>query len=811
MPRNYRLKFAQVFCKIRQTLRLWLFLLVQRLLFNRYYQIAICFGIIAHAMIAQIWPLSFLFGLIITVLLIKHFITFRCSLIIVMLMAFSYANWYANSALSSRLSDKVPRQDIMLTGHIASLVKKDSGYTQFDFKVRSAQVGTVSIDHVRQIRLSDYSADRNYQYGQKWRLIVRLKRPHGQVNPVQIYDSEKNALVNRIDAKGYIRQAELLAMPTVSLINQINQLRQYVVSKIASSRVHPEVKGLMSALLVGVRTQMQERHWRTLKRTGTSHLFAISGLHVGFVALISAVCFKLVLQIFKRHPNTRPLQDAVLVSAFIVALFYAALAGFSLPTQRALIAIMVLGFYRLTRSNYQSWDVFWCCMMVVLLLFPLNALSASFWLSFSAVACLILIFELSHHRFKVEKSILPKIIFWCYVQLALFILLQPVTYSVFSELSLFSPIANVIAIPVVAFVIVPIGLVSVLLLLFNMLWPIEIVAILAQMLLEGASMVLLVVWWFLKQLSQFEFASVSLVSIPLVFYVFWLAMISCLLLPRRYLKIIALSGLVIMFLWRPDKLEQGEFRVTQFDVGQGLSIFVETRNHSMLYDVGAAFASGFNYAKVVLLPYLIQTGYQRLDMLVLSHRHNDHSGGRAVIENAVLIDQKITGAPVQFAHYDACVRGQSWSWDGVTFRVIWPTKLYLEEHPEGGNNNSCVIKVSSEYGSALLTADIEMSAELALLEMGRHDLESQILQVPHQGSRTSSSWSFLDAVNAKYGFISSGYLNRFSHPHQKVVQRLKNNDIEVMNTATHGGIVGTVGSDGINIETARQEKPYWRY
>ena len=201
------------------------------------------------------------------------------------------------------------------------------------------------------------------------------------------------------------------------------------------------------------------------------------------------------------------------------------------------------------------------------------------------------------------------------------------------------------------------------------------------------------------------------------------------------------------------------------DVGQGLASVVETRNHVLLYDAGAAYPSGFNMGQVAVLPFLRWRGVHSVDKMVISHGDNDHLGGAAWIDAALEVDERYLNDPDHpkaLESVRACHRGQKWSWDGVDFAVIWPPR----DHSFRGNNASCVILVSAPSGRLLLAGDIESEAEEVLVRQFGQGLSATVLQLPHHGSQTSSSDAFLGSVQPKLAVNSAGFLNRHGHPHQ---------------------------------------------
>jgi competence protein ComEC len=262
-------------------------------------------------------------------------------------------------------------------------------------------------------------------------------------------------------------------------------------------------------------------------------------------------------------------------------------------------------------------------------------------------------------------------------------------------------------------------------------------------------------------------------------------------LPAKWL---GCFGLLPLFFFHPATPQKGDFWVTVIDVGQGLSVLVQTTHHVMLYDTGAHFPGGFDYGESVVAPYLRYRDIHIINRLEISHGDNDHSGGAEAIVRDFHVQSFFTSAPKLIAHFHGqyCFAGQNWHWDKVYFKTLNP----VSNTPYEDNNSSCVIQISNGKTQLLLTGDIQKQTEYELLDEYGQALRSTVLLIPHHGSSTSSSQSFISAVSPKVAIISAGMLNRYHLPAKKVLFRYQQNHIKVYNTATQGAILIRFLRDG---------------
>ncbi len=678
--------------------------------------------------------------------------------------ASAYINWHWQP-----LDPALEGRDLIVTGRIEDLPVKRSWGWRFDFQVESRPLEGVL---PARIRLSWYDGPM-LKAGERWQLKVRLKRPHGFANPGGD-DYERWLFTRRIGAAGYVRQQG----PNRRLAESsgLAGWRQRIADFIDSGLAESPYRGVLKALAVGVQEGIGEDQWETLRRTGTAHLVAISGLHIGMVA---GLMFWLGRKAWLWFGHWRLGADqAGALLALPCAVGYAALAGFSVPTQRALIMLCAGLWALLWRRRLCPGQALGAALVGVCLLDPLAPITVGFWLSFGAVAWILYAVG---GRLKTPRWV------WLRVQGYLLAGLAPWLIFFFQQVSWSAPLANLAAVPLVTFGVVPWVLLS---------CGLSLVApALALMLLAVPVWMLDWLWPALAWLAGCHDGAWPLPpppgwSLPLA-----LLGIGWLLAPRglpgRWLGAVLLLPMVWTPLPRP---KPGEAWLTVLDVGQGLAVVAETKNHVLVYDTGPAFRESFDAGGEIIAPFLKQSGRRRLDLILVSHGDSDHSGGLAGLMQRFPA-RILTSAAAQFSSFGAapCQSGQGWEWDGVGFAVLWPEKAGPTS-TESENDRSCVLKVETAAGAVLLPGDLEQAGETALVARYGEALKASVLIAPHHGSATSSSWPLLRAVQPEYVVISSGYRNRFGFPRPKVVDRYRKFKAQVFNTAYDGAIEVRIGT-----------------
>jgi competence protein ComEC len=478
-----------------------------------------------------------------------------------------------------------------------------------------------------------------------------------------------------------------------------------------------------------------------------------------------------------------------------VGVLYAALAGFFVPTQRAVIMLAVAMLALLAQRNTRPLHILATALFTVLVIDPLAVLSAGLWLSFIAVA--LIIYTVSGRLGKLKFM-------WETIKLngVMSLGLAPLTLLFFQQVSLISPVANVVAVPVISFLVVPLALLAVLLMLIS--------DTLASGLFWLVDWLLQKLQWFFDTLAALPFAIINHAQPSLWALGFALLSVLILLAPRgfpaRYLGLVFLLPLI--FTENP-KPATGDIKLTLLDVGQGLSVVIQTAEHWLVYDTGAKFSEDSDQGKSVLLPFLYQQGVAKLDQLVISHGDNDHIGGADSLLHGITVEKILTSVPEQLSNYQAetCNAGQSWVWDEVVFTVLSP-----EGKASSDNDNSCVLQVKSAHGTALLTGDIEANAESWLVATYGNHLTADVLIAPHHGSKTSSTRAFLQAVQPKTILIPAGYRSQYGHPHKEVLARYRELNAHYLSSADSGAITVSVENGAWQVQARRQtHSHYWSF
>jgi competence protein ComEC len=717
-------------------------------------------------------------------------------------LGWSWAAGCAHVRLADRLAPSQEGRDIVLTGVVASLPQPFERGVRFELDVERAEPGEVRVPG--RVLLAwyhglDAGEDQAFtpvHAGERWAFPVRLRRPHGLANP-HGFDYEAWLLECGIGATGYVslrgeprRLAEYVARPAYF----VERLRERLRAKFRDALPEHRYAGVIIALAIGDQRAIDPVDWQVFTRTGVNHLMSISGLHVTMVSGLAALVAYRLWRRSVRLTLRLPARKAAAAAGFAAALAYCLIAGFAIPAQRTLYMVGVAAA-ALWLDRFDSASKVLCAALgIVLLLDPWAVNSPGFWLSFGAVAA---IFYAGAGATRRAHWLLA----WGRMQWAVTIGLAPLMLVLFKQVSLVSPVANAIAIPVVSFVVTPLALAGA-------LWPGDAVARLAHWVFECLMAVIAplaaapaAVW---QQHAPAEW------TLPLA-----LAGIAWLLLPRGAPA--RLQGLLLlapMFAVRPALLPGGAVQVEVLDVGQGLAVVVRTRGHALLYDAGPTYGTDADAGERVVVPHLRAAGIAHLDAMVLTHDDADHAGGTSSVLRAVEVGQVLSSltadqlAAAQARFRLPCQAGQRWTWDGVAFSFLHPTAASYADPRLKPNSRSCVLRVETPYGAILLAADIEARDETALIARGAA-LGARVLLVPHHGSRTSSTPRFVAAVAPEHAVFAVGYRNRFGHPKDDIVARYAH--ARQWRTDRDGAVTFTLGPDGLAAVAERdRRRRYWR-
>lgn len=654
----------------------------------------------------------------------------------------------------------------------------------------------------RRVLLTAYRTALQPAGGERWQLLVRLKRPRGFANPGG-FDYEAWLVAQRIGAVGYLVEgdsghARLAAAPAWS----IDRWREGVARRL-DRHAALQHRDLLAGLLIGDGSGIAASTWDTFRATGTVHLFVVSGLQIAFTG-------GLVLwlaQLWWRGPWGRSRRRDYwlgLAPALPVAALYASLAGFGLPIQRALIMFgcVVLALAAQREVGARAWSL---ALLLVLLGNPLAVRDAGFWFSFGAVAVLLVCAARAREpRANGVPGMVGAVRLWWRAQLALFVAALPVVLAVIGEFTLLALPANALAVPWSTLLTMPLAFAA---LLFEAVMPSW-----AGVAWQLADLTLQVLWRYLCWLQQVGAAAIWRPPGSGVFGLCCATLCAVLFLLPRGMPGRSWAWLLLLPVGWPEiaRVAPGDFRVTAIDVGQGLGVLVETAGHRLLYDTGPPFGPERSVADLAIAPLLRQRGVQMLDAVVVSHRDSDHAGGWPAIAARFDVRHVLHGEPAHAPDVPGapspqrCRAGMQWRWDGVDFELLHPPA----GHAENGNASSCVLLVRGRGVAVLLPGDIERTTEYALYDQ----LPAvDILLAPHHGSRTSSTAAFVARTQPRYVVFSSGYRNRFGHPHATVVERYAQGGARLLNTADSGAIVFDVqGGQVARVERWRERLVhYW--
>ncbi|ABV87092.1 DNA internalization-related competence protein ComEC/Rec2 [Shewanella pealeana] len=722
-------------------------------------------------------------------------------------------------------------------GEIVSLVHTNGDWISMDIVL----IDSIS-PHLfsRKLRLT-WKEPPSLTPGQHWLLTIKPRPITSTLNQGS-YNQQKNLLAKHIIGKGRVVSGKLLS-------HEPNYRTQLIAELKHTLKTHAS-GDLLLALVAGDRTMISAERWQQLRNTGAGHLFAISGLHLSVVSLWLLIGARFLLYRYSAVNSRRNWLLCLTLSA-VGAVAYAYLAGFSVSTQRAMIMLLAFICFSVLQRHSSSWERLLYALFVVLLMDPLSMLSASFWLSFSALGIILLTVtrhtftpknlsasldsgamaqaNLSEHATLWLKFRNACVAFWA-VQWRLTLGLCLVQAIFFSGTSLVSLAVNLLLVPWFTLLVIPLCLLSLLVFIFA-----TSLGLSAAGIFWVAAKSMVPVTAILNYSSQFEFVWLALsdqvIAALMVAFIGLYLTINVKDILWRLVLSVMLMPLLLMNLFMFAPIEDKRWQVHLLDVGQGLSLVIEKGNRAIIYDTGARYGDSFSYAERVVLPFLISQGIEQLDYLVVSHGDNDHAGGAEIIiqrypKTLLISDLDMGGESAlasefdhKFAHEIALAQQYSCrpkilKWQNLTLEVLAPSEA------REGNNGSCVIRVNDASNSVLLSGDIEKLAERALLgmieEKGKADgennlnLQSRLLIAPHHGSKTSSTEAFIDAVSPELVLFPAGFKNRYRFPNSEVVLRYHQRGIATLTSGEQGQISIIFNQQTMKIRTYRSDfAPFW--
>ncbi len=742
-----------------------------------------------------------------------------------LMLGFGWAHLRAQSRLADALPIAWEGRDVVVTGVVRGLPFEvagiSAGGTRFVFEVERVETPGAIVPRRMSLTWYASSADGAVPVltpGERWRWVLRLRRPHGGANPYG-FDVERWLLEQDLRATGTVRaQAQppqRLDASVMSPMIGIDRARDAIARHIRTALAGAPYAGVIVALVVGEQRGIASDDWVLFNRTGIGHLLSISGLHITMLAALGSAgmawAWRRAAARGRRWAQRWTRAQAAAAAGLFTAAGYTLLAGFAVPAQRTLWMLAVVALALFAQRRFRPSYVLAAALAIVVALDPWAVDAPGFWLSFGAVAALMYaaLGATEHAR---EAG--PRRRAWwaalrsaTRAQIAVTVALVPLTMLFFQQVSLISPLANAIAIPVVSLVVTPLallgGLTSV---VMGLDWPLRLAhtvfAWLARPLQAMGAWPIASLEWPVPTTAAVALALLGLA---------WLAA------PRGVPGRIGGMALLLPLLLTEHALPaERTFRATVFDVGQGMAVLIETARHRILYDAGPRYTEDADAANRVVLPHLRAVGATELDAVVLSHRDLDHAGGlqsllaeRAVAQVVSPLDPGdalLTGA----RSTGRCSAGLRWDWDGVRFEVLHPQAdaLPAREHSNAG---SCVLRVAAGERALMLAGDIEAAQEADLIARYGGGLRADALLVPHHGSASSSSAGFIAAVQPRLAVLQVGYRNRFGHPRVEVLERYAKQGAQIARTDRDGAIMLEVAPTGLAWTAWRAERPrYWQ-
>ncbi|MFM9924615.1 DNA internalization-related competence protein ComEC/Rec2 [Variovorax sp. H27-G14] len=671
------------------------------------------------------------------------------------------AGWRAAAYAQGALNPALEGRDLQVTGVVAEMPQRNEAGTRFRLNVESARWAGAADNAVErapvvpeQIALGWYAEDlaQAPHAGERWRFTTRLRAPHGQLNP-HGFDSELWMWAQGLHASGSVGTGARDSPPTLLATtwhHPVERAREAVRDAVFERVPDRAQAGVMAALITGDQGAIDRAGWDVFRATGVAHLMSISGLHVTMFAWLAAHLVGLLWRRSTRLMLRVPAQRAALVGGVGLAALYALFSGWGVPSQRTVWMLATVALLRLSGRRWPWPHVWLLTAAVVVAADPWALMQAGFWLSFVAVGVLFATDAAAPGDTRPGAA--RRLWQFFREQWVITLAITPLGLLLFQQVSLVGLVANAVAIPWVTLVITPLAMLGV------------AVAPLWDLGAHAVRLLALLLQW----LAGLPYATVSMAAPPV-----WMAAAGvaggALLVMRLpwTLRALGLPLLLPVLLWQAPRPAAGEFELLAADIGQGNAVLVRTATHSLLYDAGPRYSLESDAGHRVLVPLLRAQG-ERLDMLVLSHRDTDHTGGAAAVlamqPQAALLSSIEATHPLQALRAARrCEAGQRWTWDGVVFEVLHPFESDYRSFTKP-NAVSCVLRIGNGRATALLAGDIERLQEAALVARTPELLRADVLLAPHHGSKVEYSCGLQPDVRDSCGFSVNEGPNFRSQP-----------------------------------------------
>ena len=719
------------------------------------------------------------------------------------------------------------RENVILSGYVADFPRMGQwpdGKDWQSFKLDVTHLDPDECAGARRLRvtLSGYSmplALGDHISGQ-----AILKPVPSQLSPGALPDQGRYA-AQGIDAFATLARIEQRQADTRKV--SLAQIRRTLHRRLLAAQVSTEARGVLLALVLGNGNALTRETWEMFQRLGLSHVLVISGLHVGLVAAALWWLAGLLRRSYCwQGDRGGPLVQVL--GALGGATVYAALAGFSLPTVRALVMLCTVLLLLLLGWRTAPWRGLYLAVLLILLGNPFALLSSSLWMSAGATAVLLCLIPRENNPTPLSGLGLARRMVMHFaallrLQTYLVLFMLPLTLFWFSMASGSAIVSNVLIVPIVAFWLVPLALTGALMsfvsvTLSDIFWQLAALPIVYGLPLLAALD------------KRFEGLALQNWSLTLVDLGLICALISVISRLNRHFwplsqcpvsdrnlrhcggksgslnpwsSLLVITSFILLSFYRLSiQANAKHVVITVLDVGQGTAVLLQNAGQTLLYDAGGGVPGGFTQARKIILPFLQRAGVDVLDTLVLSHRDFDHAGGRFDLAKDMPIKDR------RGFEGRACRPGETWLWSSAVTITTLSGSGQAQSH---SNDDSCVLLVVAYGRRLLLAGDISSMQERSLVRYWRRHLSADLLLVGHHGSNSSSGSTWLKWVSPARAIISAGYANRFGHPSAAVVDRLEARDAYIDNTAIHGTLRYTLRPDGSIEATPMRTRwtPFW--